>query len=102
MQDEGLFGVARQTKVDRKRAGTRFVVPAVGFKVQDWLQVGWELFLDQDFPERDFWIQELNTREAFIDRPPCILSEVSEVDAVLCRMRGREPEPRHGLPCTHH
>ena len=70
MQDEGLFGVAWQTKVDRKRAGTRFVVPAVGFKVQNWLQVGRELFLDQDFPERDFWVQELNTRDAFMERPP--------------------------------
>ena len=70
MQDEGLFGVAWQTKVDRKRAGTRFVVPAVGFKVQNWLQVGWELFNDQEFPERDFWIQELNTRDMFMDRPP--------------------------------
>lgn len=70
MQDEGLFGVAWQTKVDRKRAGTRFVVPAVGFKVQNWLQVGWELFLDQDFPERDFWVQELNTRDMFMERPP--------------------------------
>ena len=70
MQDEGLFGVAWQTKVDRKRAGTRFVVPAVGFKVQNWLQVGWELFLDQDFPERDFWVQELNTRDTFMERPP--------------------------------
>ena len=29
MNDEGLFGVAWQTKVDRKRAGTKFVVPAV-------------------------------------------------------------------------
>ena len=70
MQDEGLFGVAWQTKVDRKRAGTRFVVPAVGFKVQNWLQVGWDLFLEQDFPERDFWMQELNTRDMFMDRPP--------------------------------
>ena len=51
-------------------ASVRFVVPAVGFKVQNWLQVGWELFLDQDFPERDFWVQELNTRDMFMERPP--------------------------------
>ena len=31
MRDEGLFGVAWQTKVDRKRMGTRFVVPKIGF-----------------------------------------------------------------------
>ena len=32
MQEEGLFGVAWQTKVDRKRVGTKFAVPAVGFR----------------------------------------------------------------------
>ena len=72
MQEEGLFGVAWQTKVDRKRMGTRFVVPSVGFKDSTWLQVGWELMQDnlQLLDERDFWIPELNTREVFCDRPP--------------------------------
>ena len=31
MKDEGMFGIAWQTKVDRRRRGTRFVVPSVGF-----------------------------------------------------------------------
>ena len=44
MKDEGLFGVAWQTKVDRKRVGTRFVVPKVGFAAPTWLETGWELF----------------------------------------------------------
>ena len=30
MNDEGMFGVAWQTKVDRKRAGTKFVVSCSG------------------------------------------------------------------------
>ena len=38
MKDEGLFGVAWQTKVDRKRVGTRFVVPKVGFSQSGWLE----------------------------------------------------------------
>lgn len=65
MLEEGLFGIAWQTKVDRKRAGTRFMVPKVGFSNASWLEVGWELFqLDAPF-ERDFWVPELNTTEEF-------------------------------------
>ena len=55
MKEEGLFGVAWQTKVDRKRVGTRFVVPKVGFARPNWLEVGWELMPSVNF-DRDFWI----------------------------------------------
>ena len=72
MQEEGLFGVAWQTKVDRKRVGTKFVVPAVGFRSKDWLEKGWEILVKTD-PDRDFWIPELNTREIFLDKPPTYL-----------------------------
>ena len=44
MLEEGLFGIAWQTKVDRKRAGTRFMVPKVGFSDSNWLELGWEMF----------------------------------------------------------
>ena len=70
MQEEGLFGVAWQTKVDRKRVGTRFVVPAVGFRESTWLQVGWDLMQAHLIAERDYWVPELNTRDLFCDRPP--------------------------------
>ena len=72
MQDEGLFGVAWQTKVERKRAGTRFIVPSVGFRDATWLQVGWHLLQDDLglSPDRDYWVRELNTRDAFLERPP--------------------------------
>ena len=72
MQDEGLFGVAWQTKVERKRSGTRFIVPSVGFKDAAWLQVGWGLLQDNLAlsPDRDYWVPELNTRDGFCDRPP--------------------------------
>ena len=69
-KEEGLYGVAWQTKVDRTRAGTRFIVPDVGFSSGTWLRCGWDLFqpLIQD---RDFWIEELNTRGSFlIGHPP--------------------------------
>ena len=67
--DDGLFGVAWQTKVERKRRGTRFVVPRVGFSQEPWLEKGWELFQASDH-QRDFWIPELNSREQFLAAPP--------------------------------
>lgn len=69
MKDEGLFGVAWQTKVERKRAGTRFMVPMVGFRRNDWLQQGWDLFCATD-RDRDYWMHELNTRSTFLERHP--------------------------------
>ena len=69
MNDEGLFGVAWQTKVDRKRAGTKFVVPKVGFKKGEWLEQGWEI-LKKSSLDRDYWIPELNTRYEFLVKPP--------------------------------
>ena len=69
MSDEGMFGVAWQTKVDRKRAGTKFVVPKVGFRNGDWLERGWEI-MHRSSLDRDFWIPELNTRTMFLNKPP--------------------------------
>ena len=73
MLEEGLFGIAWQTKVDRKRAGTRFMVPKVGFADSTWLEVGWELFTEEGTPDRDFWIPELNMQTAFAEGPPTYL-----------------------------
>ena len=70
MKEEGLFGIAWQTKVERKRAGTRFMVPRVGFHTDCWLGVGWELFTKHENLDRDYWVRELNTRSSWLDRPP--------------------------------
>ena len=69
LQDEGLFGIAWQTKVDRKRKGTKFAVPRVGFSSAVWLQEGWNLLQKEDL-DRDFWVEELNSRESFKQAPP--------------------------------
>ena len=66
--DQGLFGIAWQTKVERKRRGTKFVVPKVGFKDANWLESGWELLCEGDL-DRDYWMQELNTAEQFRAAP---------------------------------
>ena len=66
LNDEGLFGVAWQTKVERRRRGTKFVVPHVAFSGCDWLRTGWSMFALEDL-DRDFWMRELNAREAFMD-----------------------------------
>ena len=68
MQEEGMFGVAWQTKVERRRRGTKFVVPKVGFKDARWLEEGFTLLLPED-PDRDYWIRDLNTRTEFRNAP---------------------------------
>ena len=70
MNEEGMFGVAWQTKVERKRRGTKFVVPHVGFSGSDWLRTGWDLLQAEHFAlARDYWMRDLNSREAFRDGP---------------------------------
>ena len=67
--NDGLFGVSWQTKVERKRRGTKFVVPRVGFSDVGWLEEGWAL-LTSDSLDRDFWICDLNSRSEFRPQPP--------------------------------
>ena len=72
MNEEGLFGVSWQTKTERKRRGTKFLVPDVSFGHVPWLRAGWSLF-QAHFAgdlDRDFWVPELNTREAFTSHAP--------------------------------
>ena len=68
LTDQGLFGIAWQTKVERRRRGTKFVVPRVGFKDSTWLEKGWELLIMEN-PERDYWMRDLNTQDEFRDAP---------------------------------
>ena len=52
--------------------GTKFVVPAVGFRSKEWLHTGWCILEKTDL-DRDYWIPELNTRELFLNKPPTYL-----------------------------
>lgn len=70
LKDEGLFGVCWQTKVERKRVGTRLMVPKVGFVESSWLEFGWNLFTEGGIPDRDFWVPELNARDESKTEPP--------------------------------
>ena len=68
MTDDGLFGVSWQTKTERKRRGTKFIVPDVSFSDKPWLQEGWKLFLQEVSPQarrRDFWMADLASQLAF-------------------------------------
>ena len=69
LNDVGLFGVSWQTKVERKRRGTKFVIPLVGFSGFLWVQEGWDL-LQATGLDRDFWISDLNSRTEFRAGPP--------------------------------
>ena len=75
LNENGLFGVSWQTKVERKRRGTKFVIPLVGFSGKDWVVVGWELLFSES-PLRDFWVPDLNSRSEFRMAPPDHLRSV--------------------------
>ncbi|CAE7840542.1 unnamed protein product [Symbiodinium sp. CCMP2592] len=62
---------AHPTKTERKRRGTKFMVPDVAFSKVAWFKIGSDLF-DAQFPlvERDFWIPELDTKDRWRQTPP--------------------------------
>lgn len=84
-KEQGLYGVAWQTKVDRKRAGTRFIVPDVGFSSEAWLKCGWDLF-HLFWDDRDYWIEELNTRNEFLSGHPPTYSRVVQWLKFFCHL----------------
>ncbi len=92
MKEEGLFGIAWQTKVDRKRMGTRFMVPKVGFRQAVWLEVGWAAFKRLLPRDRDFWIPELNTVAQFKDHPPTYQRSVQWFKYFARQASDRRPE----------
>ena len=60
-----LFGVCWQTKVDRKRRGSRFAVPQIGLSPvvaggKAWLQLFLDLSADLAPTVRDFWMYEID------------------------------------------
>ena len=69
MNDKGLSGLAWQTKVERKRRGTKFAVPHAGLRQPDWLVVWWELFQEVCPGDRDFWIFDLASQDRFALQP---------------------------------
>ena len=68
LKDEALYGLIWQTKVERRRKGTRFAIPKCSVSGADWFEAGWEAF--QPFiDDRDFFIWDLMTEKEF-DRVP--------------------------------
>ena len=68
MSNEALLGMVWQTKVERKRRGTRFAVPMCSISDTAWLEIGWEVF--QGFLEdRDFFLWDLQDEKTFGPAP---------------------------------
>ena len=68
LERDALYGLIWQTKVERKRKGTRFAVPKCSVSGADWFSIGWTAF--QPFrDDRDFFIWDLKTEREF-DRVP--------------------------------
>ena len=68
LERDALYGLIWQTKVERKRRGTRVAVPKCSVSGADWFSIGWTAF--QPFrDDRDFFIWDLKTEKEF-DRVP--------------------------------
>ena len=62
LERDALYGLIWQTKVERKRKGTRFAVPKCSVSGADWFSIGWTAF--QPFrDDRDFFIWDLKTEK---------------------------------------
>ena len=80
-RDNVLYGLCWQTKVERKRRGTKFAIAAVGligseeldqdgFTFRPWLVVFLELFEAHAAGDRDFWMFEMTALDAFSSTSP--------------------------------
>jgi len=68
MTSEALLGVVWQTKVERKKRGTRFAVPTCSISGVEWLSMGWDLFKPH-LSDRDYFIWELRSEKEFTEAP---------------------------------
>ena len=68
MSGDALLGVVWQTKVERKRRGTRFAVPNCSLSGIEWLKIGWDLFQPM-ISDRDYFIWELKNEKEFTEAP---------------------------------
>ena len=68
LDDQAMLGVIWQTKVERKRRGTRFAVPRCSISGVDWLPMGWALF-EQYRSDRDYFIWDLKNEKEFSQAP---------------------------------
>eukprot|EP00435_Cladocopium_sp_Y103_P002024 s1300_g1.t1 len=68
MTQDALLGVVWQTKVERKRRGTRFAVPTCSISGTEWLSMGWDLFKPYR-SDRDYFVWELKNEKEFNAAP---------------------------------
>ena len=82
LERDALYGLIWQTKVERKRKGTRFAVPKCSVSGADWFSIGWTAF--QPFrDDRDFFIWDLKTEKEFDLRSgPYHLYQIDGLDEV--------------------
>ena len=68
MTEDALLGMVWQTKVERKRKGTRFAVPSCSISEARWLEEGWIVF-QQFRADRDYFIWDLQDEKSFGPAP---------------------------------
>ena len=66
LREYRLHAAAWQTKVDRIRRGTRFVVPRFSLSGDDWLLSGhhaWRSVVTQEYLDSDHWLYDVGKCE---------------------------------------
>ena len=64
-----LYGVCWQTKVERRKRGTKFAAPAVSISGKNWFEGAWEVFQHTGSSERDFMLGRISDWETMEDTP---------------------------------
>ena len=87
LERDALYGLIWQTKVERKRRGTRFAVPKCSVSGADWFSIGWTAF--QPFrDDRDFLIWDLKTEKEFDRVPITYTRSMAWMKFLFTRARG--------------
>ena len=94
MSEEALLGVVWQTKVERKKRGTRFAVPKCSVAGRDWLDEGWKIFQPL-VSERDYFIWGAREREAVHSNSYHIQPQSSMAQALLAQSPRRVSQVQH-------
>ena len=68
MTETALLGMVWQTKVERKRKGTRFAAPVCSISEANWMEVGWKAF-QPHITDRDFFLWDLVDEKNFSQAP---------------------------------
>ena len=79
LRGDRLLACAWQSKVDRRRRGSRFIVPRVSLSEEDWLESGfdaWRSAVSKEYLESEHWLYNVADFKYFSSGIPTVASFV--------------------------